>query len=54
MIEIKDERDIQDALEAMNKYLERRASTLYVTIVPRPFADALSELYEQEAKKGSA
>ena len=49
MIEIHDERDIQDALEEMNEYLEARGSTLYVTIVPRAFADALNELYRQEA-----
>ena len=48
MIEIKDERDIQDALEAMNEYLERRGSTLYVAIVPRSFADALNDWYRKE------
>ena len=49
MLEIKDERDIQDALEQMNEYLEARGSTLYVTIVPRAFADALNAWYRQEA-----
>lgn len=48
MIEIHDERDIRDALEKMNEYLEDRGSTLYVTIVPRAFADALNEWYRQE------
>lgn len=48
MIEIKDERDIQDAIEEINEYLERRGSALYVTIVPRAFADALNEWYREE------
>ena len=48
MIEIKDERDIQDALEEMNAYLEKRGSALYVTIVPRAFAEALTELLRNE------
>ena len=43
MLEIKDERDIKDALEEMNEYLEARGSALCVTIVPRVFADALNE-----------
>ncbi len=48
MIKIKDERDIQDAIEEMNEYLEKRGSALYVTIVPRAFADALNEWYRKE------
>ena len=45
MVKIQDERDIQDALEEMNKYLEARGSALYVTIVPRVCADALNEFF---------
>ena len=48
MIEIKDERDIQDAIEEINSYLEKRGSALKVAIFPAIFAEALTELLRNE------
>ena len=48
MIKIDDERDIQNALMEINEYLEKRGSELYVTIVPRSFADALTAWYREQ------